>query len=122
MERIVRRVNALNSLVFIQDSKHWVVPDIDGEGAFWATDTCVALSCLPDCDGKTEIVLSERDDPPANLIFLTEVKLTIPSRKLAIELVPHRRIAEADIKSTSTMLAIWTDGHQATEKIFIKVR
>lgn len=122
MDGIRRRVPVLNSLVFVLDSKQSVVPNVDGIGAYWKTDSCVAVSCLPDCDGETEIVLARGGTPPKDLKFLVAVRLDTPSRRLAIELVPHRRIAELDVPYPSTRLDIWTDGYGDTAIIYAIVR
>lgn len=122
MDEIRRSVPVLNSLVFIMDSKLLDYPDVGGIGAYWKTGSCVAVGCLPDCDGETEIVLTIGGLPPRNLKFLATVRLETPSRQLAIELVPRRRIAELDVPTVSTTLEIWTDGYRDTAIIYAIVR
>lgn len=122
MDEVRRSVPVLNSLVFILDSSRFEWPDIDGVGAYWKSDSCVAVSCLPDCDGETEIVLTTGRLPPAELKLLAIVRLETPSRRLAVELVPRRRIAELDVPTVSTALEIWTDGYRDTAIIYAIVR
>lgn len=122
MDEVRRSVPVLNSLVFILDAKETTIPDISGIGAYWKTNKCVAISCLPDCEGDTEIVLTTRSVPPGSLKLLVDVRLETPSKRLAVELVPHRRIAELDVPSTSVTLEIWTDGYRDTETIFAIIR
>lgn len=122
MEEVRRCVPVLNSLVFILDAKHSVSPHVDGIGAYWKTDSCIAVGCLPDSDGETEIVLTTENAAPEGLKFLVAVRLVTPSKRIAIELVPRRRIAELEVPSKSTTLEIWTDGYRDTSIIHAIVR
>lgn len=122
MDEVRLSVPVLNSLVFILDEKQSVSPHVDGVGAYWKTDSCVAVGCLPDSDGETEIVLTTDDAAPEGLKFLAAVRLETPSARIAIELVPRRRIAEVEVPSTSTTLEIWTDGYRDTSIIHAIVR
>src|SRR5215208_6518880 len=58
-----------NSLLFIRDSATLERPGIEGSPHTWSTPSCVAVSCMPDCDGDTVITIGPaveigRADPP----------------------------------------------------------
>ena len=59
MTLIAAHVPVLNSLLFVKDSLTKDHPNINGIGSVWSTASCVAVSCLPDCDGPTEIILGD---------------------------------------------------------------
>lgn len=109
----------LNSLLFVRDSKLEDLPDINGLGAFWATRSCIAVSCLPDSDGSTTITIgcgSEVGRPHAPLV---DMKIQTPSRTVIVENVVGERILETGVPAEDTRVRVWTNGHRATDIVAI---
>jgi hypothetical protein len=113
------RIPVLNSLLFIRDARIRDLPAIDGNSPLWSTSSCVAVSCLPDCDGATEVTigavqeLSERGAP------LFDGRLNTPSQNVIVETVLGERILETKVPSLTTRLRIWTNGRRDTDKVII---
>jgi hypothetical protein len=112
-------IPVLNSLLFIRDPKLVELPVIGGTSAAWSTTACVAVSCLPDCDGPTTITIDpieriKSDDP-----LLFEGTLQTPSRKVIVETVLAEKILEMAVPCENSRICIWTDGRRDTKRIVI---
>ncbi len=120
MNLISTHVRVLNSLLFIKDARTKDLPMIDGQGSFWFTASCVAVSCMPDCDGPTEVVIgtpSELQDDAVKLLF--DTRLETPSRSITVETVLAEKILEKNALNATTRVRIWTDGFRDTNKVVI---
>lgn len=120
MTLIAAHVRVLNSLLFIKDGRVVDLPTIDGIGSVWFTASCVAVSCLPDCDGVTEIVigdLAEVQSGAAKLVF--DRPLETPSWTVVVQTVLGTRVLQQEVRGPSTHLRIWTDGARDAAKIVI---
>ncbi len=113
-------VRVLNSLLFIQDANTKDVPTIDGNGSIWKTATCVAVSCMPDCDGITEVDLGASSDiEKASEKLVFDGFLETPSRKIHVTTVLGQTILEKDVSGTITHVCIWTNGLRDTDRVVI---
>jgi len=104
----------LNSLLWIRDPTIEDLPEIDGVGAFWSTPSCVAVGCVPDCDGDTEITIGPAEAVGLESTPLFDRILPTPSRRLIVETVMKETILQASVRSAETRVRIWTDGHPAS--------
>jgi hypothetical protein len=115
------KIAVLNSLLFVRDSKIRHVPKIDGDSAVWSTASCVAVSCLPDCDGDTEVTLGVPQELGVNKAPLFDGRLITPSRRLIVETVLGQTILEASVPNPVTRVKIWTNGFRDSDKIVVGV-
>ncbi len=114
------RMPILNSLLFIRDASVRQIPKIDGSSAVWFTEFCVAVSCLPDCDGDTEITLGDAQERlEATPLF--DGRLRTPSRRVIVETVLGRAILETSVPSATTRVKIWTNGFRDTDRVLISL-
>src|ERR1700724_124706 len=98
MNFIAAHVSVLNSLLFIKDASRKDLPRLDGHGSFWATTSCVAVSCLPDCDGPTEVIIEyPLEVPNKNGKLLFDALLETPSRRITVETVLAEKILEQNV-------------------------
>ena len=122
MTLIAARIRVLNSLLFIRDSSIDALPTIDGSGSVWSTASCVAVSCLPDCDGATEIIigdLAEVQSDAAKLVF--DRLLETPSRTIVVQTVVGEKLLQREVSAAVTRMRIWTNGLRDTDKVVIGV-
>jgi hypothetical protein len=112
-------VPVLNSLIFIRDSKLEDLPEIDGLTAYWATKSCVAVSCLPDSEGKTTITIGTGLEIEQKKVPLFDRKIETPSRTIHVETVLANTILTAKVSGPQTRLRIWTNGHRATDSVIV---
>lgn len=113
------RVAVLNSLLFIRDRSVEDIPEIDGNGAVWSTGSCIAISCLPDCDGDTEVTVGAGKDVGLRALPLFDGTLRTPSRTIVVEGVTRQQLLTMLVPRTDTRVRIWTNGHRATDKVVI---
>lgn len=112
-------IPALNSLIFIRDAKLEDVPEIDGQAAYWASESCVAVTCLPDSEGETAIILGSGAEVGRRDTPLLDRVIASPSRVVLVETVLANKILSSDVQSARTRLRIWTNGHRATNILII---
>jgi hypothetical protein len=115
-------LSVLNSLLFVRDPSTSGVPEIDGQATVWSTPTCVAISCLPDSEGETEISIGYGDEFGSSrwpLVF--DGKLDTPSRTVVVETIHPRTVVEVSVPTRDTRVRVWTNGHPATDKVAIGV-
>jgi hypothetical protein len=113
------RIPVLNSLLYIRDSESTNFPDVDGKGASWLTKSCLAVSCLPDCDGETLVTIGIVHEVRLARAPLFDGILETPSRKIIVETVLAAKILEAAIPRLRTRVVVWTNGHRATDIVVI---
>jgi hypothetical protein len=109
----------LNSLIFIRDSKLEDIPAIDGLSASWATASCVAISCLPDSEGRTVIAIADKMDRFPADHPLVDRPIDTPSRTVVVETVLADAVLSTNVPTSETRLRVWTNGHKATDVVTI---
>lgn len=119
MVMLTARTRALNSLVFIHDAAAKGSPAIDGVGVCWVAPAVIAVSCLPDCDGATEIRLGKIREMQPSEVVVFDGELQTPSGHLVVSDVRSNRILEIPVASPATRLTIWTNGRQDSDVIAI---
>ncbi len=117
---IIACPRVLNSLLYIKDARARDLPIIDGRGSFWSTASCVAVSCMPDCDGPTEVTI-EYPLQSKNIVgeLLFDAILDTPSGSIIVETVLAEKVLEQNVLGATTRVRIWTDGFRDTNKIKI---
>jgi hypothetical protein len=119
MDTVTARTKALNSLIFVHDAGARGAPLIDGIGACWATPDIIAVSCLPDCDGETEIRLGRLGSVLPLDVLVFDGELNTPRRHVVLSGVLKNRILEAQVASSLTQVKIWTNGRQDTDIVVV---
>lgn len=114
-------VAVLNSLLFIRDRSIRDIPEIDGNSAVWSTISCIAVSCLPDCEGETEVVIGTAQEVGLERTPLFDSQLKTPSRTIIVETVLGKKILEMRWPNASAQLKIWTNGARDTNTVVIGV-
>src|SRR4051812_5091617 len=112
-------VPVLNSLIYVRDSELEDLPEINGLTAYWATKSCVAVSCLPDSEGNTTITIGTGPEVAQNRSPLFDRKIETPSHTVLVETVLANTILCATVPRPETRLRIWTNGHRATDSVIV---
>jgi hypothetical protein len=113
------RLPVQNSLLYIKDSRTNDWPYIDGIQGVWTTLHCVAVSCLPDCDGETTLTVGTMDEVSQSEAPRFEGRLKTPSRRVVVDTVADEKVIEMPVLHTDTRIRIWTDGHLGTEFVIV---
>jgi len=120
MSLVAARVRVLNSLLFIKDAQKRDLPIIDRGGPIWSTKSCVAVGCMPDCDGSTEVIIGDSStgmSERGNLVF--DACLETPARKVVVETVLGEKILEQNVPNPTTRVRVWTNGSLDTDRIIV---
>lgn len=109
----------LNSLLWIRDPTLKDLPDIDGLGEVWSTPSCVAVGCVPDCDGDTAVTLGPVQEVGLESTPLFDNVLPTPSGGIIVETVMKETILQTSVQGPETRVRIWTDGHQGSDFMIV---
>jgi hypothetical protein len=108
-----------NSLVYVRDPTLFDPPEITAQGASWQTSSCVAISCLPDCDGPTTIAIGPSEEVGRDRRLVFDGQLPSPSGVLIVETIVDEELLRVDVPGPTTRLRIWTNGHEGTDSVII---
>jgi hypothetical protein len=109
----------LNSLLYVRDSKLFDLPEIDGKSGIWLTPSCIAVSCLPDCDGETVVTIGSRAAVGRSSLPLFNGWLETPSGRVIVEGVLGNKILEHLVPSRHTRVQVWTNGFRDTDEVAV---
>lgn len=114
-------VRVANSLVFIQDERLSDVPHIGRDAHVWRTSSSLAVSCLPDSEGETQLVLLEvQDAPSSGMVCIFDDEIETPSGWITVETLPDVLVFRAPAAGPSTRVRVWTNGHQASDVVVMR--
>lgn len=111
-----------NSLFFISDARCGSVPDPDEiarQAGITATASCVAVCCLAEIDGPTEITIGPADEvgraePPAFEGFLDT-----PTHTVVVSTVESTELLQVAAAGDRTQLKIWTNRKREPDNVVI---
>jgi hypothetical protein len=113
------RIAVPNALILISDLDGGVPPDVMRGSLIASTPSCIAVGCMSDSNGKTEVTLGAtqevgpRDDPA----FVGE--LNTPNRTIAVWTVLRETILQAPVPHPSTRVRIWVNHPSEPDKVII---
>jgi hypothetical protein len=108
-----------NSLILVMDFTSARVPEAMGNGLVSATDSCIAIGCLSEHDGATEIHLGQMQEaiPTDALVFDGEI--STPTRKLSVCSVMNEELLSAEVAGANTHVRIFANGSMEPDRIFV---
>lgn len=108
-----------NSLILIEDSQGGEIPSTMSGQLIANTSSCIAVGCLSEFDGETEIVLGEAGKiaPPAQLVF--DGMIPARSKNVTVRTVLGELIAEQAVHSLNVRVFIWVNDSNEPDKIWI---
>jgi hypothetical protein len=109
-----------NSMFLISDVQRGFVADFfRSTSIIAATDTCVAVGCLPEMDGETKITIGPADevDPGGRPVF--DGALATPTRTVAIMTIEWATLLKAEVPASSTRVRIWTNHAKWPDDVLI---
>lgn len=115
------RVPVLNSLLYIKDPTVDDFPEIDSRSPLWSTPACVAVCCLPDCDGETEVTLGPAREVALARAPVFDGGIETPSRRVVVKTVLDETILQMAVATLDSRIRIWTNGLLATDTVIIGV-
>jgi hypothetical protein len=96
------------------------VPEEMGNKLVSGTESCIAVGCLSEHDGKTEIHLGPADHevkPQDALVFNGEI--FTPRKKLSICSVTNDELLSTEVAGTKTHVKVFANDPMQPDRIFI---
>ncbi len=115
------RVAPPNSVVLVEDSSGGEIPDSMKQSLIAATDSCIAVGCMAEDDGETEIVLGSYGSVDADKELVFEGLLQTPNRKLVVRTVRGVTLLELPVPTTETKVVIWVNDSSEPDRIAVGV-
>lgn len=113
------KVAPSNSLVLVEDVDGGSPPESLNNALIAATDTCVAIGCLSECDGETEISLRSLAELAMDADPNFTGSLLVPTNRLAVRDIYGSILIEAPVAGSSVQLKIWTNHPSEPDRIII---
>jgi hypothetical protein len=115
------RVRPRNSLVLVSDAKGGEIPPSMSGSLIASTKSCIAVGCLMEDDGETELVLGPMDgvNPGEPAVF--DGRLATPTRKVTIRSVLGEILLEQLVPHTSTRVRIWASDSSEPDRVIVGV-
>lgn len=111
-----------NSIILIADKEGGEIPrSIAGE-LVAATDSCIAVGCCSEFDGKTEIILGGIEEVAGNEnpVFVGELKT--PTYEVVVRSVLGYLILEKLVSRPVSYITIWANDSSEPNQIIIGVK
>ena len=108
-----------NALILISDLDGGVPPDVMGESLIASTPSCIAVGCMSDSNGETEVILgaTQEVDPNDNPAFVGELETR--NRAIVVRTVLREPIVQAPVPRSSTRVRIWVNHPTEPDKVTI---
>jgi hypothetical protein len=109
------------SVVLVEDAVGGDIPEVMGRATIKATDSCIAIACLAEIDGETEITLADAKsvDPGSAPAF--DEQLRTPSRKIIVRSVEGTTFLELPVPTAVTRVRVWVNDSQEPDRVLIGV-
>lgn len=123
MQRMIK-INPVNSLAFLSSEQGWEPPLLTREALLqgqqvFATSSCLAVTCYPEQDGPTEVVIDDGaiDNPVGQLAF--DGFLDVPDRILVLSTAENEVLLSFPLQTPRVRVRIWTSHPRWPEKLTI---
>jgi len=118
---ISRKIAAPNAIVLISDIHGGMPPDLMQGSLIAATSSCIAVGCMSDSNGPTEITLGSGQDVGSRDNPAFEGELETPSKVVAVRTVLHETILQAPVPRPRTKVRVWVNHPTEPDRVFIGV-
>jgi len=98
-----------NALIFISDASGGEAPEFVANMPVLSTDTAISVSCLPNMDGETHIILGNADEVGFPEAPIFDGILKTPTNVVVVSTVEHDSILEATVPLRETRVRVWTN-------------
>ena|SRR5436309_263039 len=116
---ISKKVAAPNALLLLSDINGGMAPNEMQGSLIASTPACIAIGCMSDCNGETEVSVGLGRDVGTSEAPTFEGELDSPSRTVALRTVLRSRVLEASVRNARTRVRIWVNHPSEPDKIVI---
>jgi hypothetical protein len=122
MTNLVVKIAPPNSVILISDLDGGEIPRKMGKSLVSATNTCVAVGCLSEDDGLTELMLVPLEEVNCTDQPVYEGLLQTPLRRVVIYSVLGQPLLEMLVRQKLTKIKVWANHLNEPDKITVGVR
>jgi len=116
---ISTRTAVPNALLLISDIGGGKPPDTMRGSLIASTPTCIAIGCMSDCNGETEVTVGSAHEVDLSEPHAFEGELESPSRTLAVSTVLRKTILKSPVLHSKTRVRIWVNHPSEPNRIVI---
>jgi hypothetical protein len=116
---ISNRLAVPNALILISDINGGVAPDVMRGSLIASTPSCIAVGCMSDCNGKTEVTIGATHEVDRGDIPAFEGELVTPNRAIAVRTVLRGTISQVRVPHRMTRVQIWVNHPREPDQIII---
>jgi hypothetical protein len=115
----MKKVNPVNSILFVSDLNGGSPPTPVRGSMILATSSCISFCCYPEQDGPTEVILGVTGevDPGGQHAF--DGDLETPNRAVIVSTVEGETVLEAKVLAARTRIRIWLSHPRWPDKVSI---
>lgn len=110
-----------NSLVLVMDPQGGEIPGSMNQSLISATNSCIAIGCLAEDDGETEILLGLGSDMDPGERPVFEGRVATPSRKISVKTVLGGILLESAVPAAETRIRVWANDSAEPDRIMIGI-
>jgi hypothetical protein len=113
------RLAVPNALILISDVGGGTAPDIMRRTLIASTPSCIAVGCMSDCNGETEVTLGATQEIGRRHRPAFEGELATPNRAIAVRTVLRGTISQVRVPDLRTKVRVWVNHPQEPDKVII---
>src|SRR5882724_12399637 len=103
------RIAVPNALILISDVGGGKPPDQMQGDLIASTSSCIAVGCMADSNGETEITLGTGQELHVRESPIFERELETPNRAVAVQTVRRETVLQASVARSRTRVRIWVN-------------
>ncbi len=116
---LAKKVRPGNSLVFISDPNGGEPPKPVRGAKLLFTPSCISVSCFPEQDGPTEIILGNSANVDPGFAPAFDGDLVTPNRAVVVSTATYDPLLETKVASTKTHVRVWLNDPRWPDKVMI---
>lgn len=113
------RVAVPNAIILISDVGGGTAPDLMRGALVASTPSCIAVGCMSDCNGETEVTIGPAREVASRESPAFEGELTTPNHEVAVRTVLNEMILQAHVRYPRTRVRIWVNHPSEPDKVII---
>lgn len=113
------RIAVPNAIILVSDIGGGMAPNLMRGALVASTPSCIAVGCMSDCNGETELTLGPVKEVSLREIPVFEGELTTPNHKVAVRTVLNEIVLQAPVLHSRTKVRIWVNHPSEPDKVII---
>jgi hypothetical protein len=113
------RIAVPNALLLISDVGGGKPPDVMEEALIASTPSCIAVGCMADSNGETEVTLGPTPELHQREHPVFEGELETPNRAVVVWTVLRDTILQAAVLHPITRVRIWVNHPSEPDKVIV---